>query len=524
MSNHVNRLLTELLNNILYEYTDEEKKAMGIPPEAQARGGKWYVGDEYAGKVVDGRFLPASPEEVEKEKLSKKTAPSRKKEPRKKKISSGKPVVQKMSGATDELSDYIAKQAILNGKISVGLGNNSSALSEIMSGVVFDYLQDSPDMDEESLVKQMYQDTKDTKLGKAVSSGERFVKSGHEYVGMDKKLTSVLRQTARSGRAKFKMTLEGVSSLVSQGLMTQPITHRNYSGHGESKNQIKKLIETTPGPFYTKFGVEIPKEELFELIESAGKGKNPSDTTTIATDNEGRSMVILHSDKIDMNATQGQVRPQVEMDKSIDFIKTSGLSEEDISKAEEVIRAAKIEFAKKENELKSSDDVESVRVESIDILRQLTNNLNQFEVTNIDGKKKPLGDWLQAKELVETLHIDVIDGEDSQGVGRFAGLFNLNMGGVVVETEQLKNCLGSQNSIDFTSNLQVEVPEGEEQYTKSKDGKITGRVIYVYAVDKAGQKFKVAKKVQRSSGGQDGKLNNLYVWEPDIKNCFKENQ
>lgn len=49
-----------LLELISEKYTDAQKKQLGIPPNAEARGGKWFVGDTYAGKVIKGKFIPAS--------------------------------------------------------------------------------------------------------------------------------------------------------------------------------------------------------------------------------------------------------------------------------------------------------------------------------------------------------------------------------------------------------------------------------------------------------------------------------
>lgn len=53
--------LTDLIvENNLREYSDEERKKMGIPSGATSRGGVWYVGDKYAGKVVGGKFVAAA--------------------------------------------------------------------------------------------------------------------------------------------------------------------------------------------------------------------------------------------------------------------------------------------------------------------------------------------------------------------------------------------------------------------------------------------------------------------------------
>jgi hypothetical protein len=45
------------LRDLLSEYTDEEKRELGIPNGAKSRGGRWYVGKTYVGKVIDGRFV-----------------------------------------------------------------------------------------------------------------------------------------------------------------------------------------------------------------------------------------------------------------------------------------------------------------------------------------------------------------------------------------------------------------------------------------------------------------------------------
>ena len=43
----------------LNEYSEEEKRKIGIPLSAVSRGGVWYIGNTYAGKVVNGKFVAA---------------------------------------------------------------------------------------------------------------------------------------------------------------------------------------------------------------------------------------------------------------------------------------------------------------------------------------------------------------------------------------------------------------------------------------------------------------------------------
>lgn len=54
------KLTSIILENNLREYSDEERQKMGIPSGATSRGGVWYVGDKYAGKVVGGKFVAAA--------------------------------------------------------------------------------------------------------------------------------------------------------------------------------------------------------------------------------------------------------------------------------------------------------------------------------------------------------------------------------------------------------------------------------------------------------------------------------
>jgi hypothetical protein len=57
------KLLLEYINSILHEYTDEEKREMGIPLDAEGKSGKWYnKNGVYIGRTRDGKFVPAGTE------------------------------------------------------------------------------------------------------------------------------------------------------------------------------------------------------------------------------------------------------------------------------------------------------------------------------------------------------------------------------------------------------------------------------------------------------------------------------
>jgi len=59
------------LVDVILEYTDEEKAELGIPKDAVSRGGRWYVGNTYVGKVVGDKFVAAD----QSDRMQSPTAP-----------------------------------------------------------------------------------------------------------------------------------------------------------------------------------------------------------------------------------------------------------------------------------------------------------------------------------------------------------------------------------------------------------------------------------------------------------------
>ena len=162
-------------------------------------------------------------------------------------------------------------------------------------------------------------------------------------------------------------------------------------------------------------------------------------------------------------------------------------------------------------------------MESLDTQRETHKKLNEKTLSLPSGKVIPVGDYIEGQNLIQKLHLNVMDGEKNEsGVGKYPGLFNLNMGGVLVEADELKKCMGVSGTDDFIESFEVGVPgDGEEITTNNKTGAVTGRNIFVYAVMKDGTRTPVAYKTQRSKAGQSGKLNTTYQWDTGIQDCFK---
>ena len=71
---------------------------------------------------------------------------------------------------------------------------------------------------------------------------------------------------------------------------------------------------------------------------------------------------------------------------------------------------------------------------------------------------------------------------------------------------------------DYEDNFEI---VNEEKIIKDRSGSITtGKVVYIYAVNKDGQRKFVGEKRYRSKEGATGKTSNTIQWSPEMQSCF----
>ena len=211
-------------------------------------------------------------------------------------------------------------------------GNKTSMFNEIISGEVVSIIQENPDLTDEeiaAILEERYGDLKGFKDGK-----------------------SKLEISIAAGRNKHKQMNDGVDLLNKEGKIGKDVKVRTFYGHKESISQMVKLVESSDGPFFTTEGVEIPKDELIELIKNSGSGDNPSDTAMIGVDSEGRAVVAFHSDKDDMAAIQANSTTRKQIDNAIEEVNKSDLPEEEKKKVVKELEETKNNIIKSENKLK----------------------------------------------------------------------------------------------------------------------------------------------------------------------------
>jgi hypothetical protein len=211
-------------------------------------------------------------------------------------------------------------------------GNKTSLFNEIISGEVTSIIQENPNMTDDEIAAELekrYGDLKGFKDGK-----------------------SKLKISIAAGRNKHKQMNDGVDLLNEQGKIGKDVKMRSFYGHSESLAKMVKLVEESKGPFYTREGVEIPKDELIELIKASGGGDNPSDTAMIGIDSEGRGIVAFHSDKDDMAAIQANSTTRKQIDNAIKEVEKMDLPEEEKKQVIKELEETKNNIIKSENKLK----------------------------------------------------------------------------------------------------------------------------------------------------------------------------
>ena len=82
---------------------------------------------------------------------------------------------------------------------------------------------------------------------------------------------------------------------------------------------------------------------------------------------------------------------------------------------------------------------------------------------------------------------------------------DINMGGVKVNGEVLRGCMGVDNTTEFKQKFKL--IEAEE-LVKDGEGNVTGKTVFVYAIDSDGKEIQIGEKSYRSKAGATGKTNN----------------
>ena len=186
--------------------------------------------------------------------------------------------------------------------------------------------------------------------------------------------------------------------------------------------------------------------------------------------------------------------------------------------------AFKNDFEDKGQETPDGLDTDKIlsktREEALDAQRKLVDELNGLEAKTRNGVTKKMGDMLGFQEAIEFLHLDKIDEpkDENDHKGILRRNTQLVMEGVAVNPKKLKDCMGVKNLNDAEDNFQLQTTE---RLTKKPGTDIvTGKVVYIFAVNKEGKSREIGQKTYRSKEGPTGKTQNTIEWSNDMQECF----
>ena len=161
------------------------------------------------------------------------------------------------------------------------------------------------------------------------------------------------------------------------------------------------------------------------------------------------------------------------------------------------------------------------REKALNAQRQVIEDLNKFNIKTESGKEKPMGDMIAFEEAIEFLHLDKIDQPKDDGDHRQILRRNtqLVMEGIAVEPDKIKDCLGVEDINDAQDNFEV-LQKERLTYDRETGTRVTGKVVYIYAVSKGGEQTEIGQKTYRSKEGPTGKTQNTIEWSGDMQKCF----
>jgi hypothetical protein len=179
----------------------------------------------------------------------------------------------------------------------------------------------------------------------------------------------------------------------------------------------------------------------------------------------------------------------------------------------------------KKFDLDPTTDLAKLKEDSVNEIQRGYVELNEKQITLTDGTKIGLGDYVESQNIKRTLHI-------GGPAAEVEGLFNVNMGGIVVNQAVINDCLDidTDDEFDFERDFEVGIVKEDEsddnKYSRNANNEITGRNIMVYYMkrDKEGNvidRVPFAKKTQRAGDGPASKLRSTYSWSKETQECFE---
>lgn len=254
---------------------------------------------------------------------------------------------------------------------------------------------------------------------------------------------------------------------------------------------------------------ESKKDELASLLKLQDEGYQKEKTKNHVQNLMKKTGSKTHREALD-KLLEGSVNEKLTADERKVLFRLAEVERENIKASGSEIPAG----------LDTKKILSDARDKALDRQRQTVDELNELTGRTSSGKEKPLGDLLGFQETVDFLHLDKIEtpSDESDHKQILKRNTHLVMGGIDVPADNIKGCLGVDDLNDYEDNFEI---VNEEKIIKDRSGSITtGKVVYIYAVNKDGVRKFVGEKRYRSKEGATGKTSNTIQWSSEMQNCF----
>ena len=430
-------------------------------------------------------------------------------------------------------------------------GNAGSNYNENLSNEGALILEKYPDATEDELARVIYNKTSDTKLGNqqkgaSIKSEDR-IKAPDDIE--DKKLWKAAKIAARSAKRKNDRAKIGAEKVN----LKEPTKMQAYGGTRSDLDKLEEQINSANDPIliYDDDKVyKVPKDTMIEWVKSGGGGENAADTAVVTVDDDGNLLYDGWSDKMalsdiqgnstlndDFNKAAGRVDKLLEDDRINSNTREKAIKLVDIyqNKVAEIEEGyGKVIEKQADWMYQNYDEQEKVL---LGLIKQQDKGYKKAGTRNHWQDFKEKTGMKDDKEALQELFKRGREGKltvsQSKLIQRLGTAYKKSMedsGEELPEgldTDKIlsktrEEALDAQRKlVDELNGLEAKTRQTTERLTKKPGTDIvTGKVVYIFAVNKEGKSREIGQKTYRSKEGPTGKTQNTIEWSNDMQECF----
>ena len=334
-----------------------------------------------------------------------------------------------------------------------------------------------------------------------------------------------------SAKAEAEANEKNIDKLVEDGKITE---EQGQAIKGENRELVDTLNEietelkevvTGPGNYFLK-NVK-PKDALKSIMNdenldgSEDKNKTSSKWNSVISKKTGKinSNLVKY---LPEGADPNNPSEEQALEAFLKFMSDENKEEEPTADQVTLMERLNSRFIEK-----GAPDIfsqlEDIRNRTLQAQRDFIKNNDEIKL-DVDGQEIGLGTFLEGGTVWKQFHLEAVNPNSEVGVHKHPGMFETNHGGLSVDGETLTKCMGGdvKNKNDFIKKFEVGDIEDQKGVSGTQKGKTTGGKQIVYAITSGGDRIEIGQKVMRTKTGKTGKLQTVYNWSKDMKECFEK--